>query len=387
MWEVRGREEESRFGRECLHTGSGVGRAICTSRTALGGTTDKAVDPGWNMEITGHVGTTATLDLMEHLVHVPSVNGMPQSVPGISRRNTPGMHLAWTIPGTTIVQTTAKVLNFPKYETAPHKLFFVLASSQNESRITQTSPNHGQPVVRTEARSSGDGNASLFVSCLQIWTSVAALSPSIHHVQTESETGRNRGAPGRPVRVVLLKKDVGGKIYLGYTSLSQDIRRGNIPGTYPPLTPSILNAPTTYTSSAQNRPDFCVAYGSPKETPSSNIKPKRTKVNLTKDQADALRIVFEHTPEPTREERKDLARDLGLTFEKVSRWFSRERSDAPRRLLPDGTKPNGARRLTKEQTSRLEQEYARNKQPSERRQKEIALDLGLSELTVSNWYI
>lgn len=38
---------------------------------------------------------------------------------------------------------------------------------------------------------------------------------------TESETGRNRGAPGRPVRVVLLKKDVRGKIYLGYTSLSQ----------------------------------------------------------------------------------------------------------------------------------------------------------------------
>ncbi|KAF5342191.1 hypothetical protein D9611_002155 [Ephemerocybe angulata] len=156
-------------------------------------------------------------------------------------------------------------------------------------------------------------------------------------------------------------------------------------------------------------PDFCVAsYGpssNPEETPSeSNIKPKRTKVNFTKDQADALQIVFEHTPEPTREERKDLARDLGLTFEKVSRWyvsgtppivilpltanltrFRRERNDAPRRLLPNGTKLQAMKRPTPEQKSRLEAEYALNPKPSVQRQKEIALDIGLSELRVSQW--
>ncbi|KAF6750014.1 hypothetical protein DFP72DRAFT_1140016 [Ephemerocybe angulata] len=100
--------------------------------------------------------------------------------------------------------------------------------------------------------------------------------------------------------------------------------------------------------------------------------------------ADALRIVFEHTPEPTREERKDLARDLGLTFEKVSRWFSRERSDAPRRLLADGTKLQAMKRPTLEQKSRLEAEYSLNPKPSVQRQKEIALDVGLTFYGIFN---
>ncbi|KAF6755535.1 hypothetical protein DFP72DRAFT_847272 [Ephemerocybe angulata] len=83
---------------------------------------------------------------------------------------------------------------------------------------------------------------------------------------------------------------------------------------------------------------------------------------------------------PEQEERKDLARDLGLTFEKVSRWFSRERSDAPRRLLADGTKLQAMKRPTLEQKSRLEAEYSLNPKPSVQRQKEIALDVGLSSI-------
>ncbi|KAF5323850.1 hypothetical protein D9611_008432 [Ephemerocybe angulata] len=143
-------------------------------------------------------------------------------------------------------------------------------------------------------------------------------------------------------------------------------------------------------NSENQHPDFGVPSYSPsldpEEPSSSNPKPKRTKVRLTKDQAEALQIVFEHTPEPTIEKRKDLARDLGLTFEKVSRWFLRERNDAPRRLLPDGTKLEPRLRPTPEQKSRLEHEYALNANPSEQRQKEIALEIGLSELRVSKWF-
>ncbi|KAF5335395.1 hypothetical protein D9611_011705 [Ephemerocybe angulata] len=124
---------------------------------------------------------------------------------------------------------------------------------------------------------------------------------------------------------------------------------------------------------------------SPEQSHSSNAKPKRARVVLTKDQSKALELHFKTSPYPTIQERKDLASTLGLTNDKVYQWFYREQRDAPRRLLPDGTKLGFRHPLTEEQQSRLEKEYALNKRPSDREQKAIALDLGLSELRVSQW--
>ncbi|KAF5335331.1 hypothetical protein D9611_011716 [Ephemerocybe angulata] len=93
---------------------------------------------------------------------------------------------------------------------------------------------------------------------------------------------------------------------------------------------------------------------SSEQSPSSNAKPKRARVVLTKDQSKALELLFKKSPYPTTQERKDLANTLGLTDRKVNEWFKRERRDAPRRLLPDGTKLEFMQRPTEEQQSRLE---------------------------------
>ncbi|KAF5335413.1 hypothetical protein D9611_011697 [Ephemerocybe angulata] len=144
-------------------------------------------------------------------------------------------------------------------------------------------------------------------------------------------------------------------------------------------------------NSEDEHPDFSEgSHGlcsSPEQSRSSNAKSKLARVMLTKDQSKALGLLFKKNPYPTTQELKDLANTLGLTDRKVNQWFKRERSYAPRRLLPDGTKLEFMQRLTEEQQSRLEKEYALNNRPSKQEREAIALDIGLPELKVYYWYI
>ncbi|KAF6754945.1 hypothetical protein DFP72DRAFT_1123524 [Ephemerocybe angulata] len=143
-------------------------------------------------------------------------------------------------------------------------------------------------------------------------------------------------------------------------------------------------------NSEGQHPDFSEGLHGPSSCPescSSNAKPKRARAALNKDQLKALELLFKKSPYPTIQERKDLAKTLGLSDRKVTNWFTRERRDAPRRFLPDGTKLEFRQRLTEEQLSRLEKEYALNKRPSKEEQKAIALDIDLPELKVDHWLL
>ncbi|KAF5309709.1 hypothetical protein D9611_014443 [Ephemerocybe angulata] len=126
---------------------------------------------------------------------------------------------------------------------------------------------------------------------------------------------------------------------------------------------------------------------SPETSRSSSAKPKRHRTVFTEKQLKALQLCFGHTPSPTIQQCEDLAVTLGIQYDTVRRWFSRERLKAPRRLLPDGTKLELRKRLTPGQKSRLEHEYELNPHPSGEKREEIALDINLSYLRVSNWYM
>ncbi|KAF6743699.1 hypothetical protein DFP72DRAFT_1177712 [Ephemerocybe angulata] len=93
---------------------------------------------------------------------------------------------------------------------------------------------------------------------------------------------------------------------------------------------------------------------SPEKSCSSSAKAKRRRHRTTDKQLKALQLYFDHTPRPTVQQRRDLAVTLGIKYETITRWFSRERLNAPQRLLPDGTKLEPRKNLTPEQKSRLE---------------------------------